>query len=577
MNTLVALGTGAAYFYSAVATLAPQLVMVHGGHGIMAPVYFEAAATIVALILFGRLLEARARARTGDAIRSLMDLQPKMARVIRDGREVDVPIEKVAGGDLLQVRPGEKIPVDGVVRSGESSVDEAMLTGESLPVEKRPGDEVFGATVNQMGAFQFEATKVGGDTALQQIIRLVQNAQGSKAPIQRLADVVSGIFVPVVLVIAIATFAGWFILAPADTRLQQALVAFVSVLIIACPCALGLATPTAIIVGTGRGAASGILIKGGQSLENACRLNTVVLDKTGTITNGKPELTDLVATGGFGESDLLRLAAAAERKSEHALGEAIIRAAAAREIAVPEATQFRALPGLGLEATVEEQSVLLGNARLMAERGVDLAGLEAELERLATDGKTPILLAVDGKAAGILAVADTIKNGSVEAVAALRKMGLDVVMITGDNKATAAAIARQAGIDRFIAEALPRDKSEEVKRLQAEGRIVAMVGDGINDAPALAQADAGIAIGAGTDIAIEASDITLVRNDLRSVVAAISLSRATMRRSGRICSSRSSTTFWVYRSPPASCFRSGTSCSRPRSQAPRWRCRVYPS
>lgn len=529
MNTLVALGTGAAYLFSVVATAAPALIATHLTRGQAAPVYFEAAAIIIALLLVGRLLEARAKARTGDAIRSLMGLQARTARVVRDNHEEDIPVEQVAVGDVILVRPGEKIPVDGIVKQGESAVDEAMLTGESLPVEKHPGDEVFGATVNRVGAFQFEATKVGHDTALQQIIRLVQNAQGSKAPIQRMADLISGIFVPVVLILAIVAFVGWFDLAPPDMRLQQALVAFVSVLIIACPCALGLATPTAIMVGTGKGAANGILIKGGESLETAHKLTLAVLDKTGTLTHGKPELTDLVTVGALHENGLLRLVAAAERSSEHPLGEAIVRAAQSREILLPETTGFRSLTGRGLEAGVEGYALLIGNQRLMQERGIDVSALQAGSVRLSREGKTVVFVAVDGNAAGIVAVADTLKEGSAEAVASLRKMGLGIVMLTGDNKETAAAIARQAGIEQIRAEVLPEHKVDEIKKLQAQGKVVAMVGDGINDAPALAQADVGIAVGTGTDVAMEASDITLIRGDLRGVVSAIKLSRATMR------------------------------------------------
>jgi Cu+-exporting ATPase len=529
MNTLVALGTGAAYLYSAVATIAPHMVTMHSAMGHGAPVYFEAAAIIIALLLVGRLLEAKAKARTGDAIRGLIKLEAKTARVVRNGVESDIPVEQVVIGDLILVRPGEKIPVDGVVRSGESAVDEAMLTGESLPVEKRAGDNVFGATINQTGAFQFEATRIGSDTALQRIIRLVQNAQGSKAPIQRLADVVSGIFVPVVLIIAIAAFVGWYDLAPADVRLQQALVAFVSVLIIACPCALGLATPTAIMVGTGKGAASGILIKGGESLERAHKLTTIVLDKTGTITNGKPEVTDIVTVSSINEDDLLRVVAAAERSSEHPLGAAVVRAAQSRELAIAQPSQFQSITGRGLEAVVEGRTILVGNTRFMDERAIDATAFQPHADRLARSGKTPLLVAIEGQAAGVIAVADTIKSGSAEAVKSLRDMGLDIVMITGDNQETATAIARQAGIDHLMAEVLPEHKAAEVKRLQAEGKIVAMVGDGINDAPALAQADIGIAIGSGADIAMEASDITLIRSDLRGVVSAIQLSRATMR------------------------------------------------
>ncbi|MFN3648559.1 MAG: heavy metal translocating P-type ATPase [Armatimonadota bacterium] len=533
MNTLIALGTGAAYLYSVVATLFPQSVTVAAGHAAhaAAPVYFEAAAVIIALILVGRLLEARAKARTGDAIRRLMGLQARTARVIRGEQELEVPVEEVAPGDLVLVRPGEKIPVDGVIRSGESAVDESMLTGESLPVEKRPGDEVFGATVNRTGAFRYEATRVGKDSALQQIIKLVQDAQGSKAPIQRLADVISGIFVPVVLIIAIATFVAWFNFAPVETRLQQSLVAFVSVLIIACPCALGLATPTAIMVGTGKGAENGVLIKGGESLETAHRLSAIILDKTGTITHGRPELTDVLAAAGgeAAETELLRLAAAAERSSEHPLGEAIVRAAEARGLPLPEPSAFQSLTGRGLEATVDGRSLLVGNRRLMEERGIDISALDDAMTRLAGEGKTPMLAAVDGAAAGILAVADTVKESSPAAVAALRRMGLEVAMITGDNRRTAEAVARQVGIDRVLAEVLPEHKAEQVKQLQSEGKVVAMVGDGINDAPALAQADVGIAIGTGTDIAMEASDVTLIRGDLNGVVTAVELSRATMR------------------------------------------------
>jgi Cu+-exporting ATPase len=556
MNTLIAIGTGAAYVFSLVSTVVPQAVTPTSPHShtpthAAAPVYFEAAAVIIALILLGRLLEARAKARTGDAIRRLMGLQPRTARVVRDGREVEIPVEEVVPGDLVLVRPGEKVPVDGIVREGASAVDESMLTGESLPVEKQPGDEVFGATVNRTGAFRFEATKVGKDTALQQIIKLVQDAQGGKAPIQRLADVISGIFVPVVLIIAIVTFVAWFVLAPVDTRLQQALVAFVSVLIIACPCALGLATPTAIMVGTGKGAEHGVLIKGGESLETAHRLDTVVLDKTGTITKGEPELTDLLVGSrrsavGSEESDdgtpipppshtpihpdeLLRLVASAERSSEHPLGEAIVRAAEARGVNLSQPSAFNTITGRGLEAVVDGRAVLVGNTRLMQERGIGAAALEPEMERLSAEGKTPVLAAVDGEIAGVLAVADTVKETSAEAVRALRRLGLDVVMITGDNRRTAEAVARRVGIERVLAEVLPEHKAEQVRRLQAEGRIVGMVGDGINDAPALAQADVGIAIGTGTDVAMEASDVTLIRGDLLGVVTAIRLSQATMR------------------------------------------------
>ena len=535
MNTLIALGTGAAYLFSVVATLSPAWVAPSSGHdgahgpARMAPVYFEAAAVIIALILLGRLLEARAKARTGDAIRGLMGLQARTARVLRGDQEVDIPVEDVMPGDLVLVRPGEKIPVDGLLREGESAVDESMLTGESLPVEKRRGDEVFGATINRTGAFRFEATKVGKDTALQQIVRLVQEAQGSKAPIQRLADVISGVFVPVVLCIAIAAFVIWFNLAPAETRLQQSLLAFVSVLIIACPCALGLATPTAVMVGTGRGAENGILIRGGESLETAHKVTVVVLDKTGTITNGQPELTDLIAVQGIDENELLRLAASAETSSEHPLGVAIVTGAEKRGLKLSRADTFKSVTGRGLEATVDGRAVLVGNRRLMDERGIGVDALHPEMERLSGEGRTPMLVALDGQAAGILGVADTVKESSAAAVASLKRERLEVVLITGDNRRAAEAVARQVGIHRVMAEVLPEHKTDEVKKLQSEGRIVAMVGDGINDAPALAQADVGIAIGTGTDVAMEASDITLIRGDLMGVVTAIRLSRATMR------------------------------------------------
>jgi P-type Cu+ transporter len=542
MNTLIAVGTGTAYVYSVAATVAPGFFVPASASGMEAmpgahdagahagaPVYFEAAAVIIALILLGRLLEARAKGRTGEAIRRLLGLQPRTARLLRDGEEVDVPVEEVVPGDVVVVRPGEKVPVDGRVVHGASAVDESMLTGESLPVEKRAGDEVFGATMNRTGTFRFAATKVGKDTALQQIVRLVQDAQGSKPPIARTADVVSGIFTPIVICIAIAAFVVWFVAAPVETRLNMALLSFVSVLIIACPCALGLATPTAIMVGTGKGAENGVLIRGGESLETAHRLDTIVLDKTGTLTRGAPSLTDFAALDGFAEDELLRLVASAERGSEHPLGEAIVRGARDRGIRPGEATAFEAVAGHGIAATVEDRAVLLGNRRLMDDRGVDVAALEDRAAALADDGRTPMFVAVDGRAAGLLAVADTLKPEAVEAVGALRALGLDVVMITGDNRRTAEAVARQVGIERVLAEVLPEGKEREVRRLQEEGCRVGMVGDGINDAPALARADVGIAIGTGTDVAIEASDVTLIRGDLRGVVAALALSRATLR------------------------------------------------
>ncbi len=540
MNTLVAIGTGAAYLYSAAATVFPAWFAGAAtssadhsgmsGMGSMPPVYFEAAGVIIALILFGRLLEARAKGKTGEAIRRLMGLQARTARVLRDGVEVDLPIAEVVVGDVVLVRPGEKVPVDGVVLEGASALDESLLTGESLPVEKSPGDEVFGATLNKTGAFRFRATKVGKDTALQQIVRLVQEAQGSKAPIARLADVISGIFTPIVLSIAVATFVIWYVAAPTEVRFTMALVNFVAVLIIACPCALGLATPTAILVGTGKGAENGILIKGGGALEIAQKLQTVVLDKTGTITQGRPALTDVVSLGSVGQDDLLRLVASAERGSEHPLGEAIVREAAGRGLALADTTGFNAIAGHGIQATVGGRQMLLGNLKLMTDEGVTVSGeAEDRANTLSEDGKTPMYAAVDGILAGLIAVADPVKPESRAAVAELKRLGVDVVMMTGDNRRTAHAVAKEVGIERVLSEVLPEGKAAEIKRLQAEGRVTGMVGDGINDAPALAQADVGIAIGTGTDVAMEASDITLIRGDLRGVVTAIALSKATLR------------------------------------------------
>uniref|UniRef100_UPI0036F20855 heavy metal translocating P-type ATPase n=1 Tax=Candidatus Laterigemmans baculatus TaxID=2770505 RepID=UPI0036F20855 len=545
MNTLVAIGTLAAYLYSLVVTIAPQAVAAaapgveasgvdpaaadpHAAHTIGSPmgVYYEVAAFVVTLILMGRLLEARARSKTSGAIRALVGLQPRTARVEREGVEQDLPIEEVRVGDLLRVRPGEKVPVDGEVVDGSSTIDESMLTGEPLPVAKTAGDTVIGATINKTGSLRVRATQVGSDTVLQQIVRLVQEAQGSKAPIQRLADTISGYFVPAVLCIAVATFVLWFNFAPLENRLPFALLTFVSVLIIACPCALGLATPTAIMVGTGRGAQSGILIKGGEALEQAHRLTTVVLDKTGTITRGQPEVTDVVVDG-FDESELLRLAASAERGSEHPLGEAIVRSAEQRALVLVEPQEFAAVAGHGIEARVEGRRVLIGNARLLRERGLDAN--EALTQRLADEAKTPVFVAIDDFPAGVIAVADPVKESSRGAIEQLHRSGLKVAMLTGDNRRTAEAIAAQVGIDRVLAEVLPDGKSEEIRKLQAAGETVAMVGDGINDAPALAQADVGIAIGSGTDVAIEAADITLVRGDLRGVAAAIALSQATVR------------------------------------------------
>jgi len=524
MNTLVVVGTSAAYGYSTVLTFFPSVLGHYGAHG---GAYFDTAAVIITLILFGKYLEARAKTRAGEAIKKLMGLQPRTARVMREGKELDIPIEDVEAGELIIVRPGEKIPVDGVIRNGQSSIDESMLTGESLPVDKKTGDPVTGATINKTGTFTFEATKVGKDTMLSQIIRMVQEAQGSKAPIQRLADYISSIFVPTVISIGLITFGLWYFLGPAETKFTFALVNFIAVLIIACPCAMGLATPTAIMVGTGKGAEQGILFKNAESLERAQKIDTVVLDKTGTLTRGEPTMTDVI-TDAMSEQELLFFAGSAEKGSEHPLGEAIVRGAIGKGITLEQADEFEALPGHGVRATLQGKEVILGNERLMSERHIDFGTFHARAEHLSSRGKTPMFVAIDNKAAGIIAVADTIKEHSKEAVAGLTALGLEVVMLTGDNRRTAQAIAEELGITRVLAEVLPQDKMDMVKKLQAEGRVVAMVGDGINDAPALTQADVGIAIGTGTDVAIEASDVTLIKDDLRVVAAAMRLSRRTM-------------------------------------------------
>ncbi len=523
MNTLITLGTTAAYVYSLVVTIAPGLLPED-----VRDVYYEAVGVILTLILLGRLIEAKAKAGTGEAIRALVGLQARTARVRRDGTDVEIPVDEVGKGDLVVVRPGEKIPVDGVVVDGRSTVDESMVTGESIPVDKAPGDELVGATVNQTGAFTLRATKVGAESMLAQIIALVRRAQASKAPIQRLADTVSGYFVPAVITIAIVTFAVWFVAGP-DPALTLGLVAAVAVLIIACPCALGLATPLSVMVGTGKGAHAGILIRDAASLETAHRLDTIVLDKTGTITRGQPALTDVAPAAGWSENDLLRLVAAAERSSEHPLGRAIVVGAGDRGFTLPDAVGFESVTGKGVRASVDGQTVLVGTSRLLTDAGIDAVALDTVAAGLAATGRTPILAAVDGQPAGVLAVADTVKDDSRNAVAALRRAGLDVVMLTGDDRRVGEAIAREVGITRVLAEVLPDHKAAEIARLQAEGRRVGMVGDGINDAPALAQADVGFAIGTGTDVAVEAADVTLISGRLGGIVTAVDLSRATMR------------------------------------------------
>ena len=528
MHTLIALGTSVAYGFSVAIVLldalAPAVLL---DHGIGTEVYFDTAAIIIALVLLGRYLEARARGRTSEAIRRLIGLRPKTARLVRDGEEFDVPIESVGPGDVILVRPGEKVPVDGQVIEGYSTVDESMLTGESMPVDKQPGQVVYGATLNKHGAFQFRTTKVGGDTVLARIIQLVEEAQGSKAPIQRLADRVAAYFVPAVMGIALASFLLWMFLGPAPA-LTFATLVFVAVLIIACPCALGLATPTAIIVGTGKGAEHGVLIRSAQALEITHRVNAVVLDKTGTLTTGQPVVTDVIAIG-TSEAELLRLAASAERGSEHPLAEAVVREAQARDLVLQPAVDFQAIPGQGISARVDDRTVLLGNHALMEAQAVNLDRLEGDARHLAEHGKTPVFLAADKAALGVIGVADKLKPDARDGVERLQQLDLEVVMLTGDNAQTAKAVADQLGVDWIEAEVLPQDKVRVVQRLQSEGKVVAMVGDGINDAPALAQADVGIAMGSGTDVAVESADVTLMRSEVGGVITAFNLSRQTIR------------------------------------------------
>jgi Cu+-exporting ATPase len=526
MDVLISIGSNAAYFYS-LAVLVGQWFDIDLGYH----VYFETAAVIITLIKVGKYLEARAKGQTSEAIKKLMNLAPKTARVVRDGAEVELPVERVRVGDVIVVRPGERVPVDGAVLSGASTLDESMLTGESLPVEKTIGDKVMGGTVNKTGAFQFEARKIGRETALAQIVRLVEQAQGSKAPIQNLADRISAVFVPTVLVLAAATFLLWYAFGPS---FLFAYVNMIAVLIIACPCALGLATPTAIMVSTGKGAESGVLIRSGEALETAHKLNAVILDKTGTLTLGKPAVTDVVvsqalAAQGLSETDLLKIVAAAEQMSEHPLGQAIVQRAKEQALALPAASEFQSLTGHGIRAQVDGRTVIIGNSKLMVDERIPTAELDRLATKLAGQGKTAIFAALDGTAAGLIAMADTLKPEARGAVESLRKLGVEVHMLTGDNERTAAAIAAQVGIDQFFADVLPEQKEQKVRELQAQGKLVAMVGDGINDAPALAAADLGIALGTGTDVAMEAADITLMRGDLRGLVTAIELSRATIR------------------------------------------------
>ena len=522
MDSLVALGTSAAYLYS----LFASIMIVIGNEEYTGNLYYETAAVILTLITLGKYFEVLSKGKTSEAIKKLMGLAPKTANVVREGKEVEISVEEVEVGDIVIVKPGEKMPVDGVVVEGTTSVDEAMLTGESIPVEKTAGSNIIGASINKNGTIRYEATKVGKDTALSQIIKLVEEAQGSKAPIAKMADIISGYFVPIVIVLALLTGFAWYFAG------QTGLFAFtiaISILVIACPCALGLATPTAIMVGTGKGAENGVLIKSGEALETTHRVETIVFDKTGTITEGKPIVTDIVTSSGISEEELITLAASAEKGSEHPLGEAIVRDAEEKGYALLKTADFNAIPGHGIEVTIEAQKMLLGNRKLMDDRGISLKDLAEKSDALASEGKTPMYIAIDEKIAGIIGVADTVKETSLRAIEKLHKMGIEVAMITGDNKRTAEAIARQVGIDRVLSEVLPEDKANEVKKLQVEGRKVAMVGDGINDAPALAQADIGIAIGSGTDIAIESADIILMRSDLMDVPTAVELSKATIR------------------------------------------------
>jgi len=524
MHTLIAIGISAAFLYSIVAVAWPNLFPKMS----LAEVFWDVTDVVIALVTLGLALELKAKGRTSEAIKKLIGLQAKTARVVRDGKEIDLPVEEVIVGDVVVVRPGDKVPVDGEVQEGSSSIDESMLTGESMPVDKQVGDEVMGGTINKTGSFKFKATKVGKDTALANIIRMVKDAQGSKAPIQRVVDAVSGYFVPAVMILAILSFVAWYLFGP-EPRIIYATIVLVTTLIIACPCALGLATPTSLTVGIGKGAENGILIRSGDALQTSQKLDAIILDKTGTITRGEPALTDVVVASGRKEEEILRLAASLERGSEHPLGEAIVKGAEARNVKLADAEGFTAIPGQGVSGRIDGHDILLGNAKLMRDRNVALGALGNHWQRLAGEGKTPMYVAIDGQPGGLVAVADTVKPDSKAAIETLTRLGIEVVMLTGDNERTAKAIARQVGIERVLAEVLPDGKAHEVQKLQLEGKTVGMVGDGINDAPALAQADVGFAIGTGTDVAIEASDVTLIKGSLQGVVTAIEISRATMR------------------------------------------------
>jgi Cu+-exporting ATPase len=567
MDTLIALGTSAAYFYSLFVTIFPGFLI---AQGLIESVYYETAAVVITLILLGKLFENRAKGQTSEAIRKLMGLQARTARIVRNGREMEVPIAEVQLGDVILVRPGEKIPTDGEVIEGSSAVDEAMVTGESVPVRKQPGDQVIGATINKSGSFKFRTTRVGKDTFLAQIVKLVQQAQGSKAPIQRLADQVTGWFVPAVIAIAIATFIIWYNIMG---NVTLALITTVGVLIIACPCALGLATPTSIMVGTGKGAENGILIKGADSLELAHKLQTIVLDKTGTLTQGKPTVTDFVTVNGAANNNelkLLELAASVERNSEHPLAEAVVQYAKSQQLELEEVQNFEAVAGSGVQGYVSGQFVQIGTQRWMNELGIDTQALQPQWDRLEYLGKTVIWIAVNEKVEAVMGISDALKPSSAMAVRTMQKLGLEVVMLTGDNRRTAEVIAREVGIKRVLAEVRPDQKAATVQQLQAERKIVAMVGDGINDAPALAQADVGIAIGTGTDVAIAASDITLISGDLQGIVTAIQLSRATMQNIRQNLFLPLSTTLLVFRLRLVSYFPSSVGFSARSLQVQQW-------